>query len=373
MTKSRHVFQWGAPLLVLLCSVSWSGTSFVLHADDAASARQNIDAASVRVDPLLMAGHLSQEIRSAVERIRPCVVTIRTTDDQSLHPPVPLLPEFSDDFSLYNSGNTLPSFLRLDSQRSTGGTGVIVSADGLIWTSRDVVQDCETVTVTLQNATTYEGRVVLNDSDSGLAIIKIDARNLPSVDPGLRTNPAIADWAVAVALNDHQEPIISAGLISSLTVGSSEYAARVKTIRFSFPVADDCRGCALINLKGEYLGLHVPTPSKGAGSTSPCIALDAASARAVQRKALKETPANGSSIEHSTPGTSDSNEARILGHVQNETVAPSLNSVRETLLQLPSKWTTDAFVSSVKNWLAPWQDKNGPQEGPASKASELRY
>lgn len=368
MTKSLQQFQLTFALFVLLCAVS---VSLVVHADDAASIGPDISPASLKADSLPLADRLSQDIRNAVEEIRPSLVTIRSTDRQSIHPVVPLLPEFSEDYSLLNSGDELPQFLRLSSNNSTVGTGVIVSEDGLIWTSSDVTKNCESVNVTLQNNRSYEGRVVLNDADSGLAIIRIAAKNLPSVHFERRARPRIADWAIAVAMNDRREPIISAGIISSLSRDSSDRAEGTKTIRFSFPVADNCGGCAFINLKGEFLGIHVPSLTCNAGITYSCVALDTESAMALQRKVL-DTAANGFRLDRSVPYRNESQHTRVLGHDRKEGMVSSLNSIREMLLVPPSESTMAAFASSVRNWLTSWQDASAPQVRPASNGSELR-
>lgn len=369
MTKSLQQFQSTFALFVLLCAVS---VSLVVHADDATLIGPDISPASLKTDSLSLADRLSQDIRNAVEEIRPSLVTIRSTDRQSIHPVVPLLPEFSQDYSLLNSGDELPQFLRLSSNNSTLGTGVIVSEDGLIWTSSDVTKNCESVNVTLQNNRSYEGRVVLNDADSGLAIIRIAAKNLPSVHFERRARARIADWAIAVAMNDRREPIISTGFISSLSRGSSDRAEGTKTIRFSFPVADDCGGCAFINLKGEFLGIHVPTPSCSAGTAYSCVALDTESAMALQRKVREDTAANGSQLDRFVPYRNESQHTRVLGHDRKEGMVSSLNTIREMLLVPPSESTMAAFASSVRNWLTSWQDASAPQVRPASNASELR-
>ena len=247
---------------------------------------------------------------------------------------------------------------------------MIVSEDGLIWTGCDVIQNRELVIVTLKDGASFPGRVVLNDADMGLAIVKIDATKLPSIRFEPRARPAIADWAVAVAINDLHEPMISAGFISSFHSENSGSHRVAKKLRFSFSAPEDFRGCAFVNLKGEFLGVQVPGLLGAAEAASTSVALDAESAMELQRDGLK-----GAAIanrELTQPITSNLKTTDVQGssHSRKEELVFGLNTIREMFLAPRPEWTTEAFTSSVRNWLAFWQDAGPPNASPASNVSE---
>lgn len=372
MTKSSHLFHLSLALFLLLCAASFDWVLLSVRADSAAGTSSKRDPVSVKSDSLCLAEGVSQGIRDAVDIIRPSLVTISTASKSrrtSVLPP--LLPEFSDcDYGPLSDSPHLKPFFRSNSDRSEVATGVIVSEDGFIWTSSGAVRNLDSVTVTLQNKTSHEGKVVLDDPESGLSIIKIDAEQLPAahVEP---KNPSLADWAVAVALNEQHEPIISAGLISSF-IGNPESQSGMKRIQIASPISADVTGCAFVNLSGELIGIKQPHSSRVAGELNSCIAFDAESANQLQRKAVERTANKEQELRKQQSALDDSTTTQHFTQIGKEAALSKLEFIRDLFFVPRSEWTSATIASSVRSWLTSWQDANDPPTHPVSNASESR-
>jgi hypothetical protein len=301
-------------------------------------------------------------------------VTISSALQAHLSPVFPpLLPEFSDgDYSPFNDSYYSPSVRQANADPSYGGTGVIVSEDGLIWTSSDVVHGLDSVNVTLQTQISYEGKVLLCDPDSGLAIVKVDADKLPAAHFGSTAKPRLADWAIAVALDDSHEPIFSAGLISSFRRAKRDSQGGTKTIRFAFPISADFTGCAFVNLRGELMGINALSSSSIDIASSSCVALHTQSALELQRNAIERTAATESEFHNPTCAMNDSIDTHDLTEHRKEGMLSKFDTIRELFSVPRSHWTSATIASSIRNWFASWQDAIDPRTHPDPNASEPR-
>lgn len=372
MTKSRRNFQMVLALFLLLCAVSLDYASLSVRADSTDATGSNREAASLKSDSPCLAEDLSRGIRHAVEMIRPSLVTISTVSkSRAISVLPPLLPEFCDgDYSPLNDIPD-PLIFRPNTDQPEVATGLIVSEDGYIWTNSDVVRNLESVIVTLQCNTSYEGRVVFDDSESGLAIIKVNADKLPAAHFGSTTKPKIADWAIAVALNDQQEPIVSAGLISNFTRNHGSHLGMC-CIHFGFPVSADFRGCAFVNLRGEPIGIDAPTSARTTGASNSCIALDTETVNKLQQKAVNSTASKDQESTHQISTLDDSSATQHFTQKGKEGTLLTLDTFRQFFSVPGSKSTSPTFASSVRSWLTSWQGVNDLHTHPASNASESR-
>lgn len=372
MTKSCHKFQLSIALFLLLCALSLDCVVLSVRADSSAAPSSNRAGVSAKTDSVLSWEGLPQRVRDAVEKIRPSLVTIHGTSQKTSDRVFsPFLPEFSNgDFDLFKDQAQFPSIFPADSDRSGVATGVIVSEDGFIWTSSDMVRGLDSVTVTMQDNRSYDGKVIFSDPVSGLGIVKIDAQELPAVQLEETVKFQPADWAIAVALDDNHEPNLAAGMISSFKRPKSE--SELGMIRCSFPVAAEFARCAIVNLDGELMGINVANPPTRRDSFSVCHALDAGSAKELHQKAVKITtvshgkaiPQGVASLAAATPCESTQN--------RKEGTRSQIERISRLLSGPGSKWTSDSITSSVRNWLGSWLDAAGPLPHSVSNASEPR-
>ena len=99
------------------------------------------------------------------------------------------------------------------------GSGFIVRADGVIVTNAHVVAGANTISVALRDGTTYPARLLGKDETNDLAVLKIDAKELPVAPLGHSDDLLIGEWAIAIGnpygfLLGNSEPSVTAGVIS---------------------------------------------------------------------------------------------------------------------------------------------------------------
>ena len=95
------------------------------------------------------------------------------------------------------------------------GSGVIISDDGYIVTNNHVVAGADEVTVTLSDRKTYTAKVIGSDPSYDLAVVKIDAKNLPFMLYGNSADVKIGQWVLALGYPLNLEATVTAGIISA--------------------------------------------------------------------------------------------------------------------------------------------------------------
>ena len=145
---------------------------------------------------------------------------------------------------------------------SGSGSGVIMDADGYILTNRHVVENANTVQVTLQNRQVYTATNVWMDDLSDLAVVKISADSLDAADFADYTTIKVGDWAVAVGHPLGLSPseggaTVTAGIISNLdrsfTIDDTSYYDVIQT---DAAINPGNSGGPLVNLAGEVIGIN---------------------------------------------------------------------------------------------------------------------
>jgi len=146
------------------------------------------------------------------------------------------------------------------------GSGVIIDPEGYILTNQHVVDGADKISVTLPDARIFQGELKGQDPRSDLAIIKINARNLPAANLGESDSLKIGQWVVAIgnpfgfALSN-PEPTVTAGVISALHRSLSRTLAQDRDyndlIQTDAAINPGNSGGPLVNLKGEIVGINV--------------------------------------------------------------------------------------------------------------------
>lgn len=137
------------------------------------------------------------------------------------------------------------------------GSGVIVSADGTILTNAHVIDGAEKITVLLNNNKTFEAKLVGADKPSDLAVLKIEAQNMPFLTLGNSDTVRIGDIVLAIGNPLGIGQTVTAGIISAkgrrtgLSDGSFE-----DFLQTDAPINRGNSGGALVNLNGELIGIN---------------------------------------------------------------------------------------------------------------------
>ncbi|MEX0994425.1 MAG: trypsin-like peptidase domain-containing protein [Balneolaceae bacterium] len=163
--------------------------------------------------------------------------------------------ELESDESLWD--RLLPSPRRA----RTVGSGVIISSDGYILTNNHVVEDAvnEAIQIVLSDKRTFEGRVVGNDPSTDLAVVKINAKDLPSVVLGNSDYLEVGEWVLAIGNPFRLRSTVTAGIVSAL-------GRNVQIINDRLPIESFIQtdaainrgnsGGALVNTSGELVGIN---------------------------------------------------------------------------------------------------------------------
>ncbi len=144
----------------------------------------------------------------------------------------------------------------------TTGSGVILKSDGIIMTSNHVVERSDRIKVTLHDGRTFLARVIGSDSFSDLAVLKIEATNLPTVRFGTAKTVRPGDWVLAVGSPLGLDHTVTLGIVSALgreAKGLDSFGARSGAVRFiktDAAINPGNSGGPLVNLKGEVVGIN---------------------------------------------------------------------------------------------------------------------
>lgn len=144
------------------------------------------------------------------------------------------------------------------------GSGFIVSSDGLILTNAHVVNGAKEVTVRLTDRREYTAKVVGIDTTSDVAVIKIAAKNLPTVKVGDSHNIQVGEWVLAIGAPFGFTNSATAGIVSATgrTLPGSGYVPFIQT---DVPINPGNSGGPLFNMRGEVIGINSQIYSRSGG------------------------------------------------------------------------------------------------------------
>ena len=162
--------------------------------------------------------------------------------------------ESDNPFSQFFSENNM----RDQPRKVTGfGSGVIISPDGYIVTNNHVIDGADSIQVTLYNNKSYTATIVGRDPDTDIALIKIKAKNLPTIKFGDSDNLRLGEWVLAVGNPFNLTSTVTAGIVSakgrSLDMdGGYKLESFIQT---DAALNMGNSGGALVNTKGELVGI----------------------------------------------------------------------------------------------------------------------
>ncbi len=165
-----------------------------------------------------------------------------------------------------NKGLSPEDFFGVDpNSRSRGGiergtgSGFAIGADGVILTNAHVVEGADTVSVTLRDGRSFTGRVLGADKVTDVAVVKIDATNVPVVTIGNSDKLLSGEWAIAIGNPLGLDNSVTAGIISATGRSSSEVGVpdkRVGFIQTDAAINPGNSGGPLLNASGEVIGMN---------------------------------------------------------------------------------------------------------------------
>ena len=178
------------------------------------------------------------------------------------------------------------------------GSGFIVSADGVILTNAHVVKDAEVVTVKLTDRREYRAKVLGADAKTDVAVLKIEAKNLPTVKLGSTKALAVGEWVLAIGSPFGFENSVTAGVVSAKGRSLPDDSA-VPFIQTDVAVNPGNSGGPLFNSRGEVVGINSQIYSRSGGYQGLSFAIPIEVATKVQQ----QIAATGK-VEHAKLGVS---------------------------------------------------------------------
>ena len=197
----------------------------------------------------LNAGMENTDFTVAAEKTLNSVVHVKNTMNKVVQDP------FAEFF--YGQGNGSRQY----SQVGTG-SGVIISSDGYIITNNHVVNNATEIGVTLNNKKEYVAKLIGTDATNDIALVKIDATDLPFVTFGDSDFIKIGEWVLAVGNPYNLTSTVTAGIVSAKGRDLDGNGSVDSFIQTDAAVNPGNSGGALVNTKGELIGINTAISSQ---------------------------------------------------------------------------------------------------------------
>jgi len=209
------------------------------------------------------AQELGNQFSKVAKAVSPAVVHIRTTQvvrTQPMPSPFPDHPFFRR-FGGPPRGDQPQEF-----QRKGLGSGVIVTPDGYILTNNHVVRGSSEIIVKLNDRREYKGKVVGTDPPTDLALVKIEAKGLPTAPLGDSDKIEVGHWVLAIGNPFGLDRTVTGGIISAKGRANVGVAAYEDFIQTDAAINPGNSGGPLVNLDGEVIGINTAIASRGGGN-----------------------------------------------------------------------------------------------------------
>ena len=145
------------------------------------------------------------------------------------------------------------------------GSGVIVSPDGYVLTNNHVIAGAKTVTVTLPDKREFKGRIVGTDPKSDVAVVKIDGSQLPTIPWGDSSRLQVGEYVLAVGNPFGLNSTVTLGIVSALGRGHMGITQYEDFIQTDAAINPGNSGGALVNTRGELVGINTAIFSQTGG------------------------------------------------------------------------------------------------------------
>lgn len=197
-----------------------------------------------------------------LERVTPAVVSIRTIQEadsrnRARSPEQEMMERFFGGRMPQNRG-----------PRTGAGSGVIFdAAEGLIITNNHVIKDADEITITLEDRREYEAELVGTDPDTDIALLKIDTQDLQELKLAKSGDARVGDYVIAVGNPFGLTSTVTSGIVSAIgretLSGQNRYENYIQT---DASINPGNSGGALVNSKGELIGINTAIVSRSGGN-----------------------------------------------------------------------------------------------------------
>ena len=241
---------------------------------------------------------LSDAFVSVAKKVTPAVVAIQTetfkevsTSPFRFFGPMPDLPKdhpfrrffepFSDEDHFKGHKRETP---KKRFRRDAFGSGMIITSDGYILTNSHVVKNADKIEVTLSDKRSFKGKVVAQDPDTDIAVVKINAKNLPIVEFGNSDKLEVGELVLAIGGPFGLTKTVTSGIVSATgrdKVNITEYGDLIQT---DAAINPGNSGGPLVNIEGKVIGVNVAIFSRSGGYQGIGFAIPSNTATYVSKK-----------------------------------------------------------------------------------------
>ncbi len=202
-----------------------------------------------------------------VEKNMPAVVIVNATrsisnanKENQFQTPPGMPDEFNDLFKKFFDENQRSPERRAPSS----GSGFILSTDGYIMTNHHVVNGADKILILTNDQSSYEAELIGSDKRSDLALLKIDAKNLPTVKIASGDNVKLGEWVLAIGSPFGFNQTVTAGIVSGKQrkLAGDNYVPYIQT---DVAINPGNSGGPLFNLSGEVIGVNAQIYSRTGG------------------------------------------------------------------------------------------------------------
>ena len=173
-------------------------------------------------------------------------------------------------------------------QENSLGSGVIVSSDGYILTNNHVVQGATDIEVFLSNERRLKGRIIGGDAKTDIAVIKVDENGLPALTLGNSAGVQVGDFALAIGNPFGVGQTVTMGIVGATGRGGFGIEHYEDFIQTDAAINPGNSGGALINVRGELIGINTAIVARSGGSQGVGFAVPTNMARPVMEQILKQ-------------------------------------------------------------------------------------
>ncbi len=240
----------------------------------------------VSEDASELLGRLSEALSEVAEAVEPSVVNISTTKTVTMRRS-PFEDFFNDPFFRRFFGDEFRRFGPRKFRSSALGSGVIVSEDGYILTNNHVVKDADEIKVVLYDKREFKGKVIGTDPKTDLSVIKIDAEGLPAIKIGDSDSLKVGEVVIAIGNPFGLSHTITMGIVSAVgrsRVGIADYEDFIQT---DAAINPGNSGGALVNSRGELVGINTAIFSTSGGYMGIGFAIPSNMAKSVMQSIVK--------------------------------------------------------------------------------------
>jgi len=267
---------------------------------------------------------------SIVKKVVPGVVRIETSatmEKISMQQP----PELDDPFWQHFFGN---QFRRMLPPNQSGpqtrhglGSGVIITKDGYILTNNHVVDGAKDVKVTMEDGHEYTAKVIGRDPKTDLAVVKIDAKNLPVVPMADSSKVEVGDVVLAIGNPFGVGQTVTKGIVSATDRGNMGIEAYENFIQTDAAINPGNSGGALVDVQGRLIGINTAILSRSGGSQGVGFAIPSDIARNVMEGLIENGHVTrgylGVIIQSVTPALAEEfklkdSKGALIGDVMND-------------------------------------------------------